>query len=92
MLTFQVDNFLSLLDDLFDITPMDACDRILNDRTRSELDKEEDIAFIKNIRENKPAILGSLDLERIKKFDRIALRAEKQRQREKKEEERKKVN
>ena len=82
---------MSSLDNLFDLTPTDACDRILNDKTRTEMDKEEDIAFIKNIRQNKPAILGSLDFERIRKFDRIALRAEKQRQREEKEEKRKKV-
>ena len=82
---------MSTMDDLFDLTPPDACDRILNDKTRTEMDKDEDIAFIKSIRQNKPAILGRLDFERIRKFDRIALRAEKQRQREEKEEERKKV-
>ena len=86
-----MDNFLSSLDDLFDLTPTDACDRILNDKTRTEMDKQEDIAFIKNIRQNKPAILGSLDFDRIRKFDRMALRAEKLRQREEKEKERKKV-
>ena len=83
--------FLADLEPRFDISAEQAVDLISSDKTLSADEKEEDLEFLRRIRENLPASLGALDVKRIKRVEKAAERELQAKQRVLKEEQRKKV-
>ena len=85
------EDFMSSLEQRFDISADKAEDLIRSDHTLSLDEKEEDLNFLRNIRENLPHSLGCFDGKRKKRLERAEDRADEQNRRLEIENERKQV-
>ena len=84
-------SFLDDLENRFDVSSEQAEEIIGADKSLSQEEKEEDLTFLHHIRHNLPHSLGSLDVKRIKKGQRIAERQKQASERAAKEENRKRM-
>ena len=85
------ETFLEKLKQRFDISAEAAFDIIAADKTLSPAEKEEDRDFLQAIRDNRPHSLGSLDVKRVRRMERIAENQRKAAERAEKEKQRKEV-
>ena len=87
----NLERYLETLTPRFDISAKDAINLILADKTLSADEKQEDVSFLKRIRENLPASLRQLDVKRVRRLEKVAERERLASERSLKEEHRKKV-